>query len=214
MDDEWDAARDEFINDLYNDFARDVLSGRDDLYREVVEQFTVERLQSYYLDHPKLAEPALWALQEARAVVVGHPASALVFGTIAPEVGLKATLLKPILFGLVHTDSVAAFIAELIPEQRNNRFRDVLFAILQEFGGVDLKSFTRVGCSKTLWQEISDTQERRNAVLHRAEQVTASDADRAVEIARTVVEDLFPTVIRKLGLHLHGQVEVCGKRHP
>jgi len=214
VDDEWDAARDEFINDLYNDFARDVLSGRDDLYREVVEQFTVERLQSYYLDHPKLAEPALWALQEARAVVVGHPASALVFGTIAPEVGLKATLLKPILFGLVHTDSVAAFIAELIPEQRNNRFRDVLFAILQEFGGVDLKSFTRVGCSKTLWQEISDTQERRNAVLHRAEQVTASDADRAVEIARTVVEDLFPTVIRKLGLHLHGQVEVCGKRHP
>jgi hypothetical protein len=101
MDDEWDAARDEFINDLYNDFARDVLSGRDDLCREVVEQFTVERLQSYYLDHPNLAEPAWWALREAESLAAAHPAGAVVFGTVATEVGLKAALLKPILFSLV-----------------------------------------------------------------------------------------------------------------
>jgi hypothetical protein len=214
VDDEWDAARDEFINDLYSEFARDVLSGRDDLYREVVEQFTGERLRSYYLDHPRLAEPALWALQESRLVSVAHPSAALVFGTIAAEVGLKATLLKPILFGVVHTDSVATFIAELIPEQRNDKFRKVLFAILKEFGGVDLESFTRVGCGKTLWQEISETQTLRNAVLHRAEKVTASEAERAMEIARTVMENLFPTVIQRLGLHLHGQYEVCGSmRH-
>jgi hypothetical protein len=213
LDDELDIARDEFISDLYSDFARDVLSGHDDLYQEVVQQFTIERLQSYYLDHPKLAEPAVWALQQAR-LIVAHPSAALVFGTIATEVGLKAAILKPILFGLVHTDSVAAFIAELIPEQRNDKFRKALFAILRELGGVDLESFRRSGCSKTLWQEIAETHERRNAILHRAEQVTASDAELALEIARTVVEDLFPTVIYNLGLHLHGKYEVCGnKRH-
>jgi len=213
VDDEWDIARDEFINEVYDDFARDVLSGRDDLYREVVEKFTVGRLQSYYLDHPKLAEPALWALKEAKSIDAVHPAARLVFGTIATEVGLKATLLKPILFGLVHADSLAAFIVELIPEQRNDKFQKVLFAILKEFGGVDLGSFRRDGSDKTLWQEISETHQRRNALLHRGEQVKVVDAELALQIAEIVIEKLFPDVIFRLGLHLHAQYEICGSKH-
>jgi len=40
MDDENDIARDEFISELYSDFARDVLTGRDDLYGQVAGFFS------------------------------------------------------------------------------------------------------------------------------------------------------------------------------
>ena len=50
--DTWeDITRNEFIDELYSDFARDVLSGRDELYGEVINQFTSERLQSFYINN-------------------------------------------------------------------------------------------------------------------------------------------------------------------
>lgn len=44
---EWDEdyARDEFIGSLYQDFANDVLAGKDELYGEVIDQFALERCQ-------------------------------------------------------------------------------------------------------------------------------------------------------------------------
>jgi hypothetical protein len=97
--------RKQFIPELYQEFAQDVLSGKDDLYGEIIDQFTTERLQSFYLENPNVAERALNALQEARALKILHPSAALVFAAIAIDVGLKDTLLKPILRGVVSIDS-------------------------------------------------------------------------------------------------------------
>src|SRR5260370_38191101 len=105
MADTWEeAAQEAFIDELYEDFANDRLSERGDLYTDVIEQFTTERLQSFYIDNPAVAMPALEALTEARALVNAHPSAALVFAVTAADVGLKTTLLKPILHGLVHAD--------------------------------------------------------------------------------------------------------------
>src|SRR6266478_3910695 len=101
MNDDDDYARDEFISELYSDFARDVLAGQDDLYGQVVDQFATERLQAYYVGHPNIAEPGLVALDEARSLLPAHPAAALVFGVAATEVGPKSAMLKPILHGVV-----------------------------------------------------------------------------------------------------------------
>ncbi len=60
MDDDSDYEREAFIESLYSDFANDVLAGRDDLYGEIVNRFTTERLQSYYIAHPDVATRALW----------------------------------------------------------------------------------------------------------------------------------------------------------
>lgn len=133
--------------------------------------------------------------------------------TIATEVGLKSTLLKPILHGLVHMETVAAMIADLVPDQRNDKFKDVLCTILRECGGVDLQSHTRVGTTRRLWDEITEIQRVRNRVIHRAEQASAEEALTAVQIAAVVVEQLFPAVVNKLGLHIHERLEVCGKEH-
>jgi hypothetical protein len=212
--DTWeDIARDEWISDLYSDFARDVLEGRDDLYGQVIDHFAAERLQSFYVENPTVAKPALLALTEARALVKAHPSAAVVLAVTATEVGLKSTLLKPILHGLVHLDTVAAMIAELVPDQRNDKFKDVLFTILRECGGVDLRSHTRPGGTRKLWDEIAEIQRVRNRVVHRADQASPEEARTAVDIATVVVEQLFPTVVNNLGLHVHAGLAVCGKQH-
>lgn len=200
--------RKHFMPELYEEFARDLLSGKDDLYGEVIEQFTSERLQSFYLTNPSVAENARVALQEARSLADLHPAAALVFAAIAIEVGLKTTLLKPILHGMVNMDSAAAVVAGLIPDQHNDSFKKVLFGILKEVGGVDLPAFKRPGCNQTLWEEIANIRSRRNEVMHAAGHVTVTDARHAIEIASTVLEVLFPRVLAELGLKTDATLRV------
>lgn len=213
MDDYDDYARDEWISSLYSDFAKDVLAGHDDLYGEVIKQFTSERLQSYYVANPRIAERAVWALGQARSLLPTHADACLVFAVAAAEVGLKSCLLKPILHGLVHDDAMAVIIAELVPEQRNAKFQNLLVGILKEYGGIDLRMFKRPGVGPTLWEEMQVTQKLRNSVVHRAEAVTPADAQKAMGVASVIVETLFPAVIAKLGLDTDAQLEVSVKKH-
>ncbi|MGB7283928.1 MAG: hypothetical protein WBE13_16800 [Candidatus Acidiferrum sp.] len=203
--------REQFMPELYEDFARDVLSGKDDLYGEIIDQFTSERLQSFYLSHPNVAEGALAALAEARALKALHPSAALVFAAIAIEVGLKTTLLKPILHGMVSIDSAAALVAALVPDQQNDSFKKVLFGILKEVGGVDLPAFKRPGCDQTLWEEIANVRTKRNDVIHKAGPVSTVDAERSIEIASTVLEVLFPQVIAALELKTDANLRIVAK---
>ena len=164
--------------------------------------------ESYYIHHPEVAVPARWALEQARSLLPDHPEASLVFAVSAAEVGLKSGLLKPILHGLVHDEAFAAIIADLMPRQRNQQFRDLLFAILVRYGGVDLTAFSRDGASMRLWKEMEEVQERRNRVVHRADRVDVQQAALAVEVARIVVEVLFPRVIANVGLKTDGPLVV------
>jgi hypothetical protein len=212
MNEEWEDAQDEWISSLYSDFAQDVLAGRDDLYGEVINQFTSERLQSYYLENPHVLDRALWALTEARSLLTTYPSAALILAVAAAEVGLKSGLLKPILHGLVHDDAMAVVIAELVPERRDSQFKKLLFMILKEYGGVDLQTFKRSSSTVTLWAEIEATQKIRNRVVHCAEQATGSDAQNALAIASVINESLFPAVISALGLQVDASFGVSTKK--
>jgi hypothetical protein len=117
--------------------------------------------------------------------------------------------LKPIVYGLVHDASAAALITELAASQRGHRYCGLLFHILLEFGGVDFRSFNRAGSKKCLWEEIRIVQQQRDSVLHRAEIAPKEEAERSVAVASVVLEEVFPTVVTKLGLHLHDGVRVC-----
>lgn len=192
--------RKQLMPELYEEFARDLLSGKDHLYDEVVEQFTADRLQLFYRANRTVAEHAFCALEEARALLAMHPSAALVFAVVAIEVGLKTTLLKPILPGLVNIDSAAVLVTRLVPNQHNDDFKKLLFGILKEVGGVDLLEFKRPGWSDTLWQEILIARHQRNSVIHEARQTSRPEAEHAIEIASAVLEELFPRVVVALGL--------------
>lgn len=80
----------------------------------------------------------------------------------------------------------------------------LLFAILAEYGGVDLKTYKRKGGQKTLWEEMADVQKIRHSVVHRAEAAKYADAATSIDLASHVIEKLFPTLISKLGLKTVG----------
>jgi hypothetical protein len=135
-----------------------------------------------------------------------------VLAVVAAEAGLKSGLLKPILHGLVHDEAMAMVIAELVPEQRNDKFQKLLFTILKEYGGVDLQTFKRPGIGQTLWEEIKRTQKIRNDLIHSAEAPARADAEKAVQIAAVIIETLFPAVIKKLGLETDSFFKVSAKK--
>jgi hypothetical protein len=180
---------------------------------DAIEEFTAERLQSYYIAHPNLAGPACDSLIYARSLMPSYPKAALVFAVTATELAIKTVLLKPIVFGLVHTEALASFITDLTTKHTGmDRFQTILTEILARFGGVDLKTYTRADSSKTLWQEIGEIQKARNAVVHRGEAVDDATANLAIAVASTILTGIFPQVLQKLNLHLHDPGVVCGLR--
>jgi len=81
---EEEAAEEAFHGRLYNElgpqWAEDHAFGPyEDHYKEAIKEFTAERLKSYYVAHPNLAEAALNSLMYADSLMASHPKGALVF---------------------------------------------------------------------------------------------------------------------------------------
>jgi len=124
-------AYDEYMTQLYEEHKK-----------EAIEEFTYERLQSYYSENKLLAKPAFDAFTEAQKLIGINSTAGFIFAAVAMEVGLKDTLLKPIVFGLVHATSAASLITNLVmSHQSMDRYKDLLLQILREHGDVDLHSY-------------------------------------------------------------------------
>jgi hypothetical protein len=157
-----EAQYDEFMEKFYEEYKE-----------QAIEEFTTELLQSYYSNHKLLAKPAFDALLEARNLMNTSTRAALVFSAVAMEVALKETLLKPIVYGLVHTTSVASLVTDLVMGHRSmDRYKDLLLQILKEHGGVDLQSYKRTDSRQDIWSEIKIVQKKRNDILHTGQMAT------------------------------------------
>lgn len=186
----------------------------DQLYEEhkvqAVEEFIYERLQSYYNEHRLLAEHAFFAFFEAKKLLNISDTASFLFSAIAVEVGLRETLVKPIVSGLVHTLSLASLITDMVLSRPDHKkYRDLLLHLLREHGGVDLFSYKRSGSSRSIWDEISDVKKNRDLIVHKAKKVTKSESNLSLSVATTVLETLFPTVVSKMGFHLHEGYKIC-----
>ena len=198
--DEHDAAYDQWMDDLYKEHKV-----------EAISEFTTERLQSYYLANPMLAEAPRHALSNAtRLSQEGFLDAAFVFAHVATETGLKAIVLKPFVHGLVHSASTADFVSELaLGHVGLDRFRELLFQLLLDYAGLDFRQFKRQGASDILWTELERLQKIRNRIIHRAEMVTSVDAELSISVAHSVLDEIFPAVVTGLGLHVHDGMRVC-----
>jgi len=184
-------------------------------YEDAVNQFTSERLQSYYLQQPELAVPALNAFRYAQSLMPSFHQAAMIFAVTATELTVKNVLLKPIISGLVHTEDLASLIADLTTKHSGmDRFQNLLTEILAQFGGFELKTFKRAGSAKTLWQEMDDVQKARNAVIHRGEIAEAGIASLSIAVADSLLNEIFPEILKKIGLHIHNPITICAQTHP
>ena len=179
----------------------------EDLYAEykgmTIEEFTDERLQSFYLDNPKIIQAPSQALDEGKLLLANHLRAAFIFAAIVIEVSLKKLILHPVVYGLVQSESTAVFITNLVMSHVSiEKFKKLLFHIFNENVRIDLEIFKRNSATKTLWQEINSIREKRNAVVHEAVIVTSDEAQESLEVATFVLESLVPKLLDKLELIL------------
>jgi hypothetical protein len=185
-------ARDEWYSELV-----DEISG------QAVDEFTFERLRSYYVGNRTLAVNAISIFHEARKLLEVSPTSALVLFITSIEVGLKVALLKPVIYGLVHNESVADLISDLVVKQNGfDRFKPLLARVLKEYGSIDSSSSKIEGHSKTIWEELALLQKERNAVVHRAELADGTAAKLAQEVAFMIFDVFLRSILNGLRLEL------------
>jgi hypothetical protein len=197
-----DAMREEWFAQMYLEHAE-----------QAQAEFKSERLRSYYAAHLDVAELAVGALSDGRGLRSVSLAASLIRATTGIELGLKNLLLRPIVYGLVHSESLASAITEMVmPHQALDRYRDLLIGILNEHSGVDLKTFSRVGASETLLTEVFRNQKTRNDAVHKGVVPTGQQCDDAIAIGRAIIEDLFPQIVGRLGFHQHGAL-LCDDPH-
>jgi len=197
--DENDAAMDAFYDEM-----------REQLYPEIINEFTTERLQSYFLAFPEAAKPAYLALEESRKLRdAGFFSAAFLFAVIATEVAVKTALLKPIVYGLIHNLPTSTLITDIVIRNGLDKIENLLFESLKSVAEIDLKSFCRPTSNQKLWDEIKSLQKKRDLLVHRAEMSSSTDTEKAISVASEVLDSIFPTVIKAIYLHLHECGRIC-----
>jgi hypothetical protein len=200
-----DAARDEFFDQLEKE-----------LYpqhkEQAIEEFTTERLQSFYFKNPEVAGNAVHSYEEAKELLDhGHPSASFVFAVSAIEQYLKAALLKPVVYGLVHHDPLADLIVEFTVGQTGfERYNKLLAKLFENLVGINLGTVQRQGSARKLLDEVSELQKVRNKIIHAGLQVQDSEAKHALAITEAVVAQIVLEMLRALGL----QIEKGGKIVP
>lgn len=194
--DESDAARDEFYEEVH---------------REAIKDFTSERLQSYYDKYPDVMRPAVLAITEARwQQKQSHFEAAIVFFASAMEMLFKATLLRPVIYGLVHREALAeAIVQRAMNDLSLDRYIDLLAELFLVLAKVDVKAVRRSPSSpKSLLADCKDLQGIRNGIVHRGEKVTAEQAEFAREVTVAVFEHIVNRMLQALNLTVieHGQI--------
>jgi len=166
----------------------------DALHAEAIAEFQQERLSSYYTEHPEVAQPAIDRLKEAQALFdAGFVSASLVFAISAAEHMLTYTLLRPIIYGLVHDEFAAELVARV--EVRLDDLPKLLFPIIAKIAKVDLSTYRRHDQRSTLWAEFRRLQVIRNGVVHRAKNVEQEDASTALAVAGAMLTDVVEPVM-------------------
>ncbi|QTA84001.1 Uncharacterized protein dnl_64320 [Desulfonema limicola] len=172
----------------------------------IIEDFTSEKLESYYQENKLLVKPSFGALNRAKKFINSDYSDytvAFIFASISIEVGWKSALIKPTVYGLVHTESFASLIMDLIMAHHYyEKFQKIFFAILNKYGDIDLTCYKRNDSNKPLWEEIKIIQKKRNDVVHKAENVNKSDAELAISVASEILEKIIPKFLNCLDLKL------------
>ncbi len=194
----------------YHDAAMDEAYERlsEELYPEhkaqAILEFTYERLRSYYLQHKDLLVPAARTYRLAESLLQAkQSAAALAFSASAVELFLKGCLLRPVVAGLVHSESVADLVVESALSQTGfKRYEKLLAGLFKELTRLEIGQIRRPDAKKPLLEEASALQDRRNAVMHRGAEITEAEAAEAFSVASAVFNEVLAIVLSELGLSI------------
>ena len=184
-----------------------------EISKQAIEDLQTERLQSFYKDHKDLALGPIYMAKEARSVLEHSPRAALIFATGSIEIGFKAIILRPIIFGLVHEESLASLITEMfVKNTRQDGVLKVADQVLQKYASINLQEIILPNHKKSYWSEMGEAQDLRNGILHRADVCSKEDAECIVELSDYLWDSMFLKIIKSIGLHTHDKQTICREK--
>lgn len=177
------------------------------LQDDIIEEFKAERLGSYFSDNPQAALPGIAALATARTLLPQNATAGFLFAFISAEFCLSRLFLRPLVFGVVHQETSADILSDLIARGTGwqKSFEKIVFPIIQEHCGIELGNECLDGSGKPIWKQFVGLKDFRNSVVHRAETANAEQARCALSIAQTLMEDVFPRLLATLGYRLDSE---------
>jgi len=186
----WDELWDQMSKELYPE------------HKELaIEEFTTERLQSFYLKNPDILAPGIRMYVEARELQENHPSASYVFATSAIELFFKASLLKPVVYGLVHNESLAEIIVKTaLGASGFERYKKLLSGLFSELVGIDINKVESIGSDGFLLQEASEIQIKRNKIIHQGIIIDNNDAKVAIGVAYGVLHNIINPMLLSIGL--------------
>lgn len=171
---------------------------------EFIQGYSQDHLRSYYLKNPRVMVAAIEMLHEGdRLCAANHFAAAVVFYGIAIELLLKATILRPVVSGLVLIESFAELIVEhALAKVGYEGYQKLLKQIFSQLVGIDMGQIKRPDVAQTLWEECSKVRSLRNKVVHEGATRTQEEAVFASEVTWSVVSLFVEPVLKGLKLDL------------
>ncbi|MCK8095296.1 MULTISPECIES: hypothetical protein [unclassified Pseudoalteromonas] len=191
--DEHDAAMDDFYDRMSEELYPDHKE-------QAIDEFIEERMQSYYLKHPHLIEAPIVSYHHANELLQISPRSALIMYTTAIELFLKVVLLKPVLYGMVHNESVAELIVgSTIGQSGFARYNKLLNALCSHAADIELSDIKGMN-GKPILSEAEDVQKIRNKVVHQGYVCTVNEMGLAKNIASLILTEVVEPVLNNLNL--------------
>lgn len=136
---------------------------------------------------------------EARGLLeAGFPGAAVVRATAAIELVIRFFLARPLVQGAFLSEEWAGLLAERILRGRSADDRELLPAILNNWG-IDLRAI-RLPDGSSLWEcVVSRVWPRRNEYVHRGSALTREDAAVAIESLQLLVSEVVEKVAERFG---------------
>lgn len=185
-------------DEAYESMSRELYPGHK---AQAIVEFSYERLRSFYAKTPDVLVPAVRNFKQATSLYEsGQHGAAVVFSASATELFLKGALLRPVVYGLVHSEALAELVVEAALAQTGfKRYQALLAGLFREISHFDIGTLTREGSNIPLLAEASKLQEERNGVMHRGDEVSREQAESAVAVASAVFGQIVANVLWELG---------------
>lgn len=195
------------MEDFYDQISRELYPEHKE---QAIEEFTEEKLKSYYLKNPKVMRPAVDAIQEGKWQLENERySSSLIFYVTAIELLLKATLLRPVLHGLIHHEGLAEIMTNYILGQTGIvRYEKLLSQLFENITGINLGEITRDGTQQQLFAECKELQKNRNNAIHQGAVCTKQEAEKARIVSIAVFERIVQPTLHSIGLNVIEEGEI------
>jgi len=193
--DEHDAAMDDF----YDQMSKELYPEHKE---QAIDEFIEERMRSYFLKHPEIINAPMECFFHGEECAKFSPSCAVVMYTTANELYLKSVLLKPLLYGMIHNENVATYLAEANAKQSGfDRYKTLLTLLCNQAARVDLSKIDYMDW-KPLWNGLNESQKVRNKIVHLGVMATHREAEIARNLVVAVLTRMVEPVLGRLNLSI------------